>query len=121
MSKKIAIFSCKKIRDISCIGCIKCFKAAADRAGEFSRYLDDDEVEIVAMSNCGDCPGLMIPRTVLVMENLRAQGRDVDVIHIGTCMVKAVETAACPIDLEKLKNTLETKFKKEVVIGTHNY
>ncbi|MTI81959.1 MAG: CGGC domain-containing protein [Firmicutes bacterium] len=121
MSKQVAVFTCKKIRDISCIGCIKCFKAVSDRAGEFSRYIDEDEVEIVAMTNCGDCPGLTMPRAVLLMENLKAQGREVDVIHFGTCMVKAVQTAACPINLDKLKITFENKFKKEVVIGTHNY
>ncbi|WP_031514976.1 CGGC domain-containing protein [Desulfofalx alkaliphila] len=121
MSKSIAIFSCKKIRDVNCIACIKCFKAFSDRAGEFERYLDEDDVEIVAMSHCGDCPGLLIPRTVLLLENLRAQGREVDTIHFGTCLVKATETAACPINLEKMKNILETKFNKKVVIGTHNY
>lgn len=121
MSKSIAIFTCKKIRDINCIACIKCFKAFSDRAGEFSRYENEEDVEIVAMTGCGDCPGLLIPRTVLVLENLKAQGREVDVVHFGTCMVKAVETAACPINMEKMKNILENKFKKEVVIGTHNY
>ena len=33
----------------------------------------------------------------------------------------AVETAACPIDFDDLKVTLEKKLGIEVVLGTHSY
>jgi hypothetical protein len=36
-------------------------------------------------------------------------------------MVKATQTAACPIDLEKLKGMIENVMGKQVVIGTHTY
>ncbi|MEW6698098.1 MAG: CGGC domain-containing protein [Bacillota bacterium] len=116
--KRVAIFTCKKIRDISCVACLKCFKAAELKDGEFGRH--EDEVKIVAMTNCGDCPGLVMPRAQLLSEMADYLERDIDAVHIGTCMVKAVQTAGCPIDLEGIKKKLETKFK-EVVIGTHNY
>lgn len=115
---RLAIFTCSKIRDINCVGCLKCFKASELKEGEFSRY---DEVKIVAMAGCGDCPGLLMPKVGLVMEMADYMDRDVDAIHFGTCMVKANKTAACPIDMDKMKNMLESKYGKPVVIGTHNY
>ena len=42
-------------------------------------------------------------------------------IHLGTCMKLAMETAACPIDYDDLEVTLEAKFGVEVVLGTHTY
>jgi|UniRef100_A0A7C5AKW0 hypothetical protein len=36
-------------------------------------------------------------------------------------MVKAVNTAACPLNLDKLKGMIETVMRKEVVVGTHSY
>jgi predicted metal-binding protein len=70
---RIAIVSCQKIKDVSCIGCIKCFKAMDLKDGEFSRYTDD--IEVVAMSDCGDCPGLVMPKLSLVKDLARAWSR----------------------------------------------
>lgn len=114
----IMIVTCAKIRDINCVACLKCFKAADLKEGEFANY---DEVKIVAMSGCGDCPGLVMPKVGLVMEMADYLERDVDAIHFGTCMVKANKTAACPIDLEKVKEMLSSKYGVPVVVGTHNY
>ncbi len=116
---RIAIVSCQKIKDASCIGCIKCFKAMDLREGEFSRYADD--IDLVAMSDCGDCPGLVMPKLSLVKDVTDHYGRDFDTVHIGTCIVKAVQTAACPINLEKLAGMIENVMGKQVVIGTHTY
>lgn len=117
---KIAIISCKKIRDIMCISCLKCFKAIKERAGEFERY-KDEELDIVAMSDCGDCPGLVMPKLGLVNDVAKQYNRDFDTVHLGTCLMKAVDTAACPINLDDLKTMIEKKMKKKVVIGTHSY
>lgn len=114
----ILIVSCAKIRDVSCIACLKCFKAADLKEGEFAKY---DSVKIVGLSGCGDCPGLVMPKVGLVMEMADYLYQDIDAIHIGTCMVRARNTAACPIDLDSVKLKLEGKFGKPVVIGTHNY
>lgn len=115
---RIAIFQCAKIKDTSCVACLKCFKAAEKREGEFSRY---DSVSIAAMCGCGDCPGLVMPKAQLAMEMADYLDCEIDAIHLGTCMVKAKKTAACPIDHETLKEMLQTKFGKPVIIGTHNY
>lgn len=117
--KKIAIIQCAKIKDASCVGCLKCFKAASKKEGEFSRY--DEDVQIVAMSGCGDCPGLIMPKAGILMEMSDYLNCEIDAIHLGTCLVKAVKTAACQIDLDKIKELLSSKFGKEVVIGSHNY
>ena len=115
---KIAILYCKRIKDHSCIACAKCHKGMAEQNAEFGRH---DEIELVAMTHCGDCPGLVVPRTKLINEITRNMGRDIEVLHFGTCMKLAMETAACPIDFDEIKTVLEHKFGIEVVLGTHNY
>ena len=115
---KIAILYCKRIKDHSCIACAKCFKAIAERKAEFARY---DGVELVAMTDCGDCPGLVAPRVKLLAEVARGLDRDIEAIHLGTCVKLAMETAQCPIDFDDLKPVLESKFKVPLVLGTHSY
>ncbi len=65
--KNVVLFCCKKIRDQSCIGCAKCFKAAQKGAGTFG-----EPVSIIALTECGDCPGLVMPRVGLVRTILGA-------------------------------------------------
>ena len=115
---RIAVLYCKRIKDHSCIACAKCYKGMAEKNGEFGRH---DEIELVAMTDCGDCPGLTVPRVKLLSEVTQGLGRPIDVIHFGTCMKLAMETAQCPIDFDDLKLTLEKKFGVEVVLGTHFY
>jgi len=115
---KIAILYCKRIQDHSCIACMKCHKGMAERNAEFARH---DEIELVAMTDCGDCPGLVVPRVKLIAGMAEGLGRKFDTIHLGTCMKLAMETAACPIDFDDLKVTLEHKFGVDVILGTHSY
>ena len=117
---KIAVLFCKKIQDHSCIACAKCHKGMSERNGEFARYSDED-IELVGMTDCGDCPGLSVPRVKLLHEVAKGLDREIDVIHLGTCMKLAMETADCPIDYDDLKILLEQKFGVEVVLGTHSY
>ena len=63
----VAILYCKKIQDHSCIACAKCHKGMAERHGEFSRY-GEDELQLIGMTDCGDCPGLTFPRVKLLTE-----------------------------------------------------
>jgi predicted metal-binding protein len=114
----VAIIYCKRIKDHSCIACAKCHKAISEKDGEFARH---DEIELVAMTDCGDCPGLTVPRVKLLNEVTRGLDRPIDVIHFGTCVKLAMETAECPIDFDNLKLILENKFGVEVELGTHNY
>ena len=113
---RILIISCEKVRDKSCIACTKCFKAVAEKAGEFEGY---GEIEIVGMTVCGDCPGLVVPKLKLVNEIIKGLGMDYDTIFLGTCMVAATKTAHCPIDMNELKTKLGSIFGKEAIIGTH--
>lgn len=115
---KIAILYCKRIKDHSCIACAKCYKGMAEKNAEFGRY---DTIELCAMTDCGDCPGLTVARVKLLKEMTKGLDRDFDVLHLGTCMKLAMETGQCPIDFDDLKVTLENKFGIEVVLGTHAY
>jgi len=117
---KVAIVGCKRIQDQLCIACEKCLKAMALREGEFARYKDDD-LELVALGNCGDCPGLIMPKLTLMKEIAAGLDREYDIIHFGTCIVKAKKTGECPLDFDKLAGLIKDNFGKELVIGTHNY
>ncbi|WLE96312.1 MAG: CGGC domain-containing protein [Candidatus Electrothrix communis] len=117
---KIAILYCKKIKDYSCIACSNCFKGIAENNGEFARYKDED-IELVAMTDCGGCPGLTVPRVKLLKGNTSNIGRPMEVVHLGTCMKAAMETADCPIAYDDLKINVEKKFGVKVVLGTHDY
>jgi len=114
----IAILYCKKVKDHSCIACAKCFKGIAEKNAEFARY---DDIELVALTDCGDCPGLVIPRIKLLNEVTKDLERPIETLHLGTCMKAAMDTAACPIDFEELKLMLESRFGIDVVLGTHSY
>jgi predicted metal-binding protein len=115
---KIAVLYCKRIKDHSCIACAKCFKGMAEKNAEFARH---DQIDLVAMTDCGDCPGLAVPRVKLLTDLAKELGREIEVLHLGTCVKLAMETAQCPIDYDDLKITLEKKFGIEVVSGTHSY
>lgn len=115
---KIAVLYCKKIKDVSCIACAKCYKAMTEKNGEYARH---DEIELVGMTDCGDCPGLTVPKVKLLSEVTKNLGREIEVLHLGTCVKLAMETAQCPIVYEALKVTLKNKFGVELVLGTHTY
>ena len=114
----IAVLYCKRIQDHSCIACAKCFKGMAEKNGEYAQH---DSIELVAMTDCGDCPGLVVPRVKLLTEVTKNIGRSIEVIHLGTCVKLAMETAQCPIDFDELKVTLEKNFGVKVILGTHSY
>jgi predicted metal-binding protein len=115
---KIAVLYCKRIKDYSCIACAKCYKGMAEKNAEFARH---DTIELVAMTDCGDCPGLVVPRVKLLSELTRNLGREIEVLHLGTCVKLAMETAQCPIDFDELQPLLQSKFGVKVVLGTHSY
>jgi len=115
---KIAILYCKRIKDYSCIACAKCYKGISEKNGEFAKY---DDIELVAMTDCGDCPGLTVPRVKLLSEITKNLGRPIEALHLGTCVKLAMETAQCPINFDDLQITLQKKFGIDVVLGTHSY
>jgi predicted metal-binding protein len=115
---RIAVLYCKRVKDHSCIACAKCYKGMKEKNGEYGQH---DEIELVAMTDCGDCPGLVVPRVKLLSEVLKGIDRGIDVLHLGTCVKMAMETAQCPIDFDAVKPTIEKKFGCKVVLGTHSY
>jgi predicted metal-binding protein len=115
---RIAILYCKRVKDHSCVACAKCFKGMKEKNGEFARC---HEIDVVGMTDCGDCPGLLVPRVKLLNETARNLGREIDMVYLGTCVKLAIETAQCPIDFEQVKPLLEHKFGVPVVLGTHTY
>jgi len=115
---RIGILYCKRIQDHSCLACAKCHKGISERNGEFARH---ESIELVAMTDCGDCPGLVYPRVKLLSELTKGLDRPIEVLHLGTCMRLAMETAECPLDYDDLKAGLEDSFGVEVVLGTHAY
>ena len=117
--KKIAIFYCPRIQDFTCIACMKCFKGIGEKNGEFAQHQED--IELVSLTTCGDCPGNIMPRVSMIMTQLEHLGQTPDVIHLGTCIKMAYEHGNCPMDLDEVKLKLEKKFQKPVIIGTHDY
>ena len=113
---KAIIISCDNIRDRFCIGCERCLTAARERQGEFEKF---DKVDIVGFVSCGGCPGYIVPKLKLFNKWIEGYD-DYEVVFIGKCITVAIETGQCPIgDVNKLKELIETKFEKKVVIGTH--
>jgi len=115
---RIAILYCKRIKDHSCIACAKCYKGIVEKNAEFARH---DVIDLVAMTDCGDCPGLVVPKVKMLTEITNSLERPIDVLHLGTCMKAAMDTAECPIDIEELMFVLKNRFNIEVVLGTHSY
>ncbi len=73
------------------------------------------------MTDCGDRPGLVVPRVKLLGEVTKNLDRSFDALHIGTCVKLAMETSQCPIEFDDFKITLEKKFGIDALIGTHYY
>jgi len=87
---------------------MKCFKGIAEKAGEYERWKDYD-IEVISMDDCGGCPGILMPKVAIIMDMGKLYDRDFDAIHLGTCIMKATQTAKCPIDVEDIKKKIETK------------
>lgn len=106
--KKIGIIICGRYN--SCGGG-KCFRALRERAGGFSIYSEEEQVEVVGYSYCGGCPGGNIE---YVPEEMIKNGAQV--IHLATGFV--VGYPPCP-SIEKFKQFIENHYKIQVVVGTH--
>lgn len=104
---KIGIIICDRYR--SCGGG-KCFRALKNREGAFVKY-KNQEVEVVAYTTCGGCPGGNVEYTP---EEMKKNGAEV--IHFATGLV--VGYPPCPY-VEQFRDFIKTKYNMEVVIGTH--
>ncbi len=104
---KIGIVICDRYK--SCAGS-KCFRALQNREGAFSRY-KDREVQIVAYTSCGGCPGGNIE---YAPEEMKKNGAKV--VHLATGLI--VGYPPCP-HVEYFRNFISRKYSLEVVVGTH--
>jgi predicted metal-binding protein len=106
--KKIGIIICSRYQNC---GGGKCLSALKERAGAFSGYSLEEEVELVGYSNCGGCPGGNIE---YVPEEMIKNGAEI--IHLATGFV--VGYPPCP-HIEEFKEFIESRYKIKVVVGTH--
>jgi predicted metal-binding protein len=105
---KVGIIICDRYSD--CAGG-KCFRAAREREGSFSRYSEDEPLEVVGFTTCGGCPGGNVEYTP---EEMLKNG--VEAIHLATGLV--VGFPPCPWT-EYFKDYVESRFGIPVVVGTH--
>jgi predicted metal-binding protein len=105
---KIGIIICDRYR--SCGGG-KCFRAARQREGAFSRYPADEPLEIVGYSTCGGCPGGNVE---YVPEEMLKNGAEA--IHLATGLV--VGYPPCP-HLDYFIDFIPERFGVPVEVGTH--
>ena len=105
---KIGIIICDRYRDC---GGGKCFRAVRERAGAFSAYAEDKELEVVGFTSCGGCPGGNIEN---VPEEMIDNGAEA--IHLATGFV--VGYPPCPY-VDYFKEFVEEKYGVPVVVGTH--
>ncbi len=113
--EKILIIGCKKTMDDVCIGCSRCMVGFNRRAGEFERYKNQD-VELIGLLNCGDCPGASIV-TRLAQLSLwnKPLEEKVTKIHIAPCLLDH-----CP-NKEIIIKKIKAKSGVEVIEGTHAF
>lgn len=106
--KKIGIIICSRYQ--TCGGG-KCLRALKERAGAFSIYSHDEEVELVGYTSCCGCPGGNIQYVPAEMIKNGA-----DTIHFATGFV--VGYPPCPY-ISDFKEYIESRYKVDVVVGTH--
>jgi predicted metal-binding protein len=116
--KNIAILACTMIREQNlCPGDAKCLVAFMRKEGEFKRYKNEDAA-IVGIMNCGGCEGnknRAVCSLALLKSQLADLGENIDVLHIGTCIMKF-----CPRK-EDIISAVKEKAGIEVIEGTHKY
>ncbi len=106
--KKIGIIICDRYKGC---GGGKCFRALRERAGAFSVYQMEEQVEVVGFSSCGGCPGGNVE---YVPEEMKKNGAQA--IHLATGLV--VGYPPCP-RIRQFKEFIESAYQIPVVIGTH--
>jgi predicted metal-binding protein len=118
MARRIGIVYCARIQDTSCVGCAKCYKAANEGSFEFAK--EQDDIEVVFKTSCGDCPGLVLPKLDLQKVILDSIDVGFDALYFGTCVKKATSFMNCPMNIEGISQKIEEKFGVPVHVGTHD-
>jgi len=110
---KIGIISCGNVKNELSCSAVGCFRSFNGREGQFKRYQDDKELQIVGFSTCAGCPTLLAPEKILLKVKPLVEMSQAEIIHFATCMVNL-----CPF-VNKYKNVVNAKYPHvEVVMGT---
>lgn len=113
--EKLLIVGCKRAMDDVCIGCSRCLVAFNRREGTFEIY-QDQEVELLGLLNCGDCPGVAIVTRLAQVKLWNApMGEQVTKIHLAPCVVEH-----CPHARDILRKMRATA-GIPVIEGAHPY
>ncbi|GAB6182976.1 CGGC domain-containing protein [Thermodesulfovibrio hydrogeniphilus] len=116
--KRVGILKCKMIGEQNlCPGDAKCLVAFSRKEGEFERYKGED-VAIVGIMDCGGCEGQknrVVCSLALLKMHLSALKENVDVIHVGTCIMKFCKRK------DDIIAAVKEKAGVEVIEGTHPY
>jgi len=105
---KIGIIICDRYRN--CAGG-KCFRAARERAGSFSRYPAEAPLEVVGFVSCGGCPGGNVEYAPAEMVRNGAEA-----IHLATGLV--VGYPPCPY-IEYFREFIPSRYGIPLFVGTH--
>ena len=108
---RVAVVRCEIVSEV-CPG-VGCFNSFNRRKAFFEDY--DDDTEMIGFFTCGGCPGRRVMRLVNSLKK-----RNIDVIHIGSCMLMGEEEGYldCP-HVDSIRDGIKRKGVK-VVDGTHH-
>jgi len=113
--EKILILGCKHSMDDVCIACSRCHVGFNRRDGEFKRYVNQ-EIELIGVLNCGDCPGASVITRLAQLNLWNSQnGEKPTKLHIAPCI-----THHCPYK-DTIIQKVKSKVAIEVIEGTHPY
>ena len=89
----------------------KCFRSVANREGAFRRYSKDEELQVVAYTTCGGCPGGNVENSATKMKLYGANA-----IHFATGVLAGYPP--CP-HLDRLVQYVKEATELPVIVGTH--
>jgi predicted metal-binding protein len=116
--KRIAILKCSMLSNQNlCPGDAKCLVSFMRKEGEFDRYKNEDSA-IVGIMDCGGCEGngkRAVASLALLKLQLAALKENVDVLHIGTCIMKFCKRK------DEIISAVKENAGIEVIEGTHKY
>lgn len=111
---RIGILTCSAATQESGCSSVSCLHDLRKRKGEFSRYANDESLDLIGIINCAGCPTLAGPEKLLNRIRSLVEFR-VDAIHFSYCM-----DALCPYK-SKYRALINEHFPNmDVIIGTHD-
>ncbi|MCW3489224.1 CGGC domain-containing protein [Dethiobacter alkaliphilus] len=110
---RIGILTCSNATGELGCSSVSCLRDLRKREGEFSRYVDEDKLDLVGMISCSGCPTVVGPSKLLQRIRALTEFR-IDAIHLSYCVV-----ALCPFR-NKYIEALKAEFPGvEIIEGTH--